>query len=165
MAIGLEDKKAIVAEVNSVASSALSLVIADSRGCTVSELTNLRRQARAANVSVRVVRNTLAKRAVQGTDFECTQDIFKGPSILAFSMEEPGSAARIIKDFARGNDKFKVKALSFGGNLLDASQIDVLAKIPTRDQGLSQLMSVILGPVSKLARTLDAVRMQKETAA
>ena len=175
MAIGLEDKKAIVASVNAVASDALSLVIADSRGCTVGEMTNLRRQAREANVTVRVVRNTLARRAVEGTEYECTQDVFVGPSLLAFSMEDPGAAARIFKDFAKTNERFEVKALAVGGQLLDANQIDVLAKLPTRDQALSQLMSVIQAPITKLAQTLNevpgklvrtiaAVRDQKEQA-
>lgn len=175
MAIGLEDKKAIVASVNAVASEALSLVIADSRGCTVGQMTKLRRQAREANVTVRVVRNTLAKRAVEGTEYECTQDVFKGPSLLAFSMVDPGAAARIFKDFAKTNEKFEVKALAVGGQLLDANQIDVLAKLPTREQALSLLMSVMLAPVTKLAQTLNevpgklvrtiaAVRDQKEQA-
>ncbi len=157
MAIGLEDKKVIVAEVGEVANEALSLVIADSRGCTVSEMTDLRRQAREANVKVRVVRNTLAKRAVQGTEYECTQDSFKGPSLLAFSMEDPGAAARIFKDFAKTNENFEVKALAVGGQLLEANQLDVLAKLPTRDQALSQLMSVMQAPVTKLVQTMNAV--------
>ena len=175
MAIGLEDKKVIVAEVGEVANEALSLVIADSRGCTVSEMTTLRRQAREANVKVRVVRNTLAKRAVQGTEYECTQDSFKGPSLLAFSMEDPGAAARIFKAFAKENENFEVKALAVGGQLLEASQLDVLAKLPTRDQAISQLMSVMLAPVTKLVQTMNevpgklvrtvaAVRDQKEQA-
>ncbi len=157
MAIGIEDKKVIVAEVGEVANEALSLVIADSRGCTVSEMTDLRRQAREANVKVRVVRNTLAKRAVQGTEYECTQDSFKGPSLLAFSMEDPGAAARIFKDFAKTNENFEVKALAVGGQLLEANQLDVLAKLPTRDQALSQLMSVMQAPVTKLVQTMNAV--------
>jgi large subunit ribosomal protein L10 len=175
MAIGLEDKKAIVAEVSEVANEALSLVVADSRGCTVGEMTDLRRQAREANVTVRVVRNTLAKRAVEGTDYECAQDTFKGPSLLAFSMEDPGAAARIFKDFAKENENFEVKALAVGGQLLDAGQIDVLAKLPTRDQALSMLMGTMLAPVTKLVqtanevpgklvRTLAAVKDQKEQA-
>lgn len=175
MAIGLEDKKAIVESVNTVAAEALSLVVADSRGCTVSELTDLRRQARAANVDVRVVRNTLAKRAVTGTDYECAQDSFKGPSLLAFSMEDPGAAARIFKDFAKENENFEVKALAVGGQLLDAAQIDVLAKLPTHDQAISMLMGTMLAPVTKLVqtanevpgklvRTLAAVKDQKEQA-
>jgi large subunit ribosomal protein L10 len=175
MPIGLEDKKAIVASVNEVASDALSLVIADSRGCTVSEMTELRRSALEANVKVRVVRNTLAKRAVEGTEYECTQDVFKGPSLLAFSMVDPGAAARIFKDFAKDNENFEVKALAVGGKLLEASQLDVLAKLPTRDQALSMLMSVMQAPVTKLVRTMNevpgklvrtvaAVREQKENA-
>ncbi len=175
MAIGLEDKRAIVADVNTVASDALSLVVADSRGCTVSEMTGLRRQAREANVTVRVVRNTLAKRAVAGTEYECAQDTFKGPSLLAFSMDHPGAAARIFKDFAKENEAFEVKALAVGGQLLDANQIDLLAKLPTRDKAISQLMSVMQAPVAKLVRTMNevpgklvrtlaAVRDQKELA-
>ncbi len=157
MAIGLEDKKAIVADVNAVASDALSLVVADSRGCTVSEMTTLRRQAREAGVNVRVVRNTLAKRAVEGTDYECAQDSFKGPSLLAFSMEHPGAAAKIFKGFAKDVEAFEVRALAVGGQLLDASQIDVLAKMPTRDETISQLMSVMQAPVAKLVRTMNEV--------
>ncbi len=175
MAIGLEDKKAIVAEVNTVAAEALSLVIADSRGVEVNDMVALRAEARKANVSVRVVRNTLAKRAVEGTEYECAQDSFKGPSLLAFSMEDPGAAARIFKDFAKENENFEVKALAVGGQLLDAGQIDVLAKLPTRDQAISMLMGTMLAPVTKLVqtanevpgklvRTLAAVKEQKEQA-
>ena len=175
MAIGLEDKKAIVAEVNTVAQEALSLVIADSRGVEVNDIAALRSEAKKANVSMRVVRNTLAKRAVEGTDYECAQDVFKGPSLLAFSMEDPGAAARLFKDFAKENENFEVKALAVGGQLLDAGQIDVLAKLPTREQALSMLMGTMLAPVTKLVqtanevpgklvRTLAAVKEQKEQA-
>ena len=157
MALGLEDKKAIVADVNEVAAQALSLVIADSRGCTVEAMTGLRKQAREANVNVRVVRNTLAKRAVEGTEFECAREAFIGPSLLAFSMEDPGAAARLFKDFAEENEDFEVKALAVSGQLLGADSIDVLAKLPTRDQALSQLMSVMKAPVTKLVQTIDAV--------
>lgn len=157
MALGLEDKKAIVADVNEVAAEALSLVIADSRGCTVDAMTALRKQAREANVSMRVVRNTLAKRAVEGTEFECAQESFVGPSLLAFSMEDPGAAARIFKDFAKENEDFEVRALAVSGQLMGAESIDVLAKLPTREQALSQLMSVMKAPVTKLVQTVDAV--------
>ena len=157
MALGLEDKKAIVAEVNETAAAALSLVIADSRGCTVDEMTGLRKLAREANVTVRVVRNTLAKRAIDGTEFECVQEALSGPSLLAFSMEDPGAAARIFKDFAKDCDNFEVKALAVGGKLLSADQLDVLAKLPTREQALSQLMSVMQAPVAKFVRTLNEV--------
>lgn len=175
MALGLEGKKAIVADVNEVASDALSLVVADARGCTVEAMTGLRKQAREANVNVRVVRNTLAKRAVEGTEFECAAGSFVGPSLLAFSMEDPGAAARIFKDFAKENENFEVKALAVSGQLLGAEQLDVLAKLPTRDQALSMLMSVMQAPVTKLVRTMNevpgklvrtlaAVRDQKEAA-
>lgn len=176
MALGLEDKKAIVADVAETAANALSLVIADARGCTVEQLTNLRRQAREANVYLRVVRNTLAARAVAGTEFECAKDAFRGPSLLAFSMEDPGAAARIFKDFAKANEKFEVKALAVGGQLLGADRIDVLATLPTRHQALSTLAGVLQAPLVKFARTLNevptkfvrsiaAIRDQKQDAA
>ena len=157
MALNLEDKKAIVADVNETAANALSLVVADSRGCTVGEMTELRKQAREANVQMRVVRNTLAKRAVEGTEYECAREAFIGPSLLAFSMEDPGAAARIFKDFAKEHDKFEVRALAVSGQLMGAEQLDVLAKLPTREQALSMLMSVMQAPVTKLARTLNEV--------
>ncbi|NQX90519.1 MAG: 50S ribosomal protein L10 [Halioglobus sp.] len=176
MAIGLEDKKAIVAEVNETATSALSLVIADSRGVTVDDMTALRKDARENQVTLRVVRNTLAKRALEGTEYECVKDSLSGPSLFGFSMEDPGAAARIFKDFAKENEEFEVKVLAVGGQMLGADQIDVLAKLPTREQALSQLMSVMKAPVTKLVqsmnevpgklvRTLAAVRDQKEAAA
>ncbi|MDX9873838.1 MAG: 50S ribosomal protein L10 [Spongiibacteraceae bacterium] len=157
MALGLEDKKAIVADVNETAAKALSLVVADSRGCTVSEMTELRKLAREANVYLRVVRNTLASRAVSGTEFECAQDAFKGPTLLGFSMEDPGAAARIFKEFAKTHSKFEVKALAVGGQLLGAEQLDRLATLPTREQALGMLAGVLQAPISKLARTLNEV--------
>ena len=176
MAIGLEGKKAIVAEVNETATSALSLVIADSRGVTVDGMTALRKEARENSVTLRVVRNTLAKRALTGTDYECVNDSLAGPCLFGFSMEDPGAAARLFKEFAKENDKFEVRALAVGGQLLGAEQLDVLAKLPTRDQALSMLLSVMKAPVGKLARTLNevpgklvrtlaAVRDQKQAAA
>lgn len=176
MAIGLEDKKAIVAEVNETATSALSLVIADARGVTVDGMTALRKEARDNAVTLRVVRNTLAKRALAGTDYECVNDALVGPSLFGFSMEDPGAAARLFKDFAKSNEAFEVKALAVSGQMLGAEQLDVLAKLPTRDQALSMLMSVMQAPVTKLVRTMNevpgklvrtlaAVRDQKEAAA
>lgn len=176
MAIRLEDKKQIVSEVNTAANSALSAVLANYRGVTVSEMTELRKTARENKVYLRVIRNTLLKKAVEGTDFECIQAVLTGPTILALSEEDPGAAARVLKDFAKENDEFVIKALSVGGELLDAAQIDRLAKLPTHDQALSILMSVMLAPVTKLARTLNevpskatravaAVRDQKQEAA
>lgn len=155
MAIGLEDKKAIVASVNETANNALSLVVADSRGVSVSDITGLRKAARENNVDLRVVRNTLARRAVEGTEFECVSEAFVGPSLLAFSMEDPGAAARLFKDFAKDNEEFEVKALAVGGQMMGAEKIDVLATLPTLDQALGMLANVTLAPVTKLARTLN----------
>ena len=165
MAIKLEDKKAIVAEVNEAAKAGLSAVVADARGVTVSAMTGLRKEAREAGVYVRVVRNTLLKRAVADTEFSVLNDVFTGPTLIAFSNEHPGAAARLFKEFAKGQDKFEIKAAAFEGKFLAANQIDVLATLPTRDEAISQLMSVIQGATSKLARTLAAVRDQKEAAA
>lgn len=157
MPIGLKEKQAIVAEVNDTASKALSAVVADYRGVSVAGLTNLRRQAREAGVYVRVIRNTLAKKAFEGTDFECLNEAMLGPNILAFSLEDPGAGARLFKDFAKTNDKFEIKVLSVGGIMLPATQIDALANLPTRDQALALLMSVMQAPVTKLVRTLNDV--------
>lgn len=176
VAIRLANKKVIVADVNATASNALSLVIADYRGVSSNGMNELRAKARGENISLRVVRNTLAKRAVQGTEFACVEEVLVGPTILAFSMEDPGAAARLLKDYAKENEEFEIKALSVGGELLDADQIDRLAKLPTRDQALSMLMSVIQAPITKLVRTFNeipskvtrvvaAVRDQKQDAA
>jgi large subunit ribosomal protein L10 len=176
VAIRLEDKKAIVAEVNETATSALSLVIADARGVTVDGMTALRKEARENQVTLRVVRNTLAKRALEGTEYECVNDALAGPSLFGFSMEDPGAAARLFKDFAKENGAFEVKVLAVSGQMLGAEQLDVLAKLPTRDQALSILMSVMKAPATKLVqtmnevpgklvRTLAAIRDQKEAAA
>ena len=176
MAIRLEGKKEIVSEVNKAANGALSAVLADYRGVSVAQLTALRKTARDNKVYLRVVRNTLLKRALAGTEYECLDEVLVGPTLLAFSEEDPGAAARVLKDFSKGNDKFEVKALSVGGKLLPASQIDVLATLPTYDQAIATLMSVMLAPVTKLARTANevpskvtrcvaAVRDQKQEAA
>ena len=154
----------------------MSAVLADYRGVTVEDMTALRNNARENKVYLRVVRNTLLKRAVADTEFECIQEVLVGPTVLALSQEDPGAAARVLKDFAKENDDFEIKALSVGGQLMDASQIDVLAKLPTLDQARSMLMSVMLAPVTKLARTINevpskvtravaAVRDQKQDAA
>ena len=157
MAIRLEDKQQIVSEVSEAAKSALSAVIADYRGVTVTALTALRKAARNNGVYLRVVRNTLLKRAVAGTEFECLSPALKGPTILAFSQTDPGAAARVLKEFAKGNNKFNVKALAIGGKLLPAEQIDVLANLPTYDQAIAILLGLMLAPVTKLARTLKEV--------
>jgi large subunit ribosomal protein L10 len=157
VALNLDDKKAIVAEVNETAAQALSLVIADARGVDVTDMNALRAKARAENVQLRVIRNTLAKRAFAETDYACVEDVLTGPSLFAFSMEDPGAAARLFKDFAKENEEFEVKALAVSGQLLDKGQIDVLASLPTLHEALGMLASVTLAPVTKLVRTLNEI--------
>lgn len=157
MALTLTQKQAVVAEVAEVASQALSAVAAEYRGLSVDDMTRLREKAREGGVYLRVVKNTLARRAVTGTEFECIQAGLTGPLVLAFSQEDPGAAARVIKDFAKGNDKLVVRFVAVGGEMLPANDIERLAKLPTRDQALAMLMSVMKAPVEKLARTLNEV--------
>ena len=157
MALNFAQKEAIVAEVAVVAKSAYSAVGAEYRGLTVEQMTDLRVEARKAGVYLRVVKNSLAKRAVEGTDFACIQEALKGPMILAFSQEDPGSAARVAEAFAKGHDQFKVKLVSIGGKLLDPSELGTLAKMPTYEEALSLLMAVMKAPVQKLAATINEV--------
>lgn len=164
MALNLDSKKAVVEEVAEIATKAHSAVAAEYRGLTVTELTELRKTARETGVYLRVVKNTLAKRAVAGTDFECMQDGMVGPLLLAFSMEDPGCAARLISDFAKTHDKLITKIVAINGQSYGASELARLASMPTRDQAIAMLMSVMKAPVGKLVRTLAAVRDQKEAA-
>ncbi len=157
MALNFAAKEAVVAEVAEVASKALSAVAADYCGLTVGELTELRAQAREAGVYVRVVKNTLARRALENTEFACMQDGLAGPLILAFSQEAPGSAARVLDDFAKTHDALEVKLVSVGGKMLPPEEIATLAKMPTYDEAVSQLMSVMQAPIAKLARTINEV--------
>jgi large subunit ribosomal protein L10 len=160
VAIGLEDKKAIVAEVQQAAQNALSAVVADARGVDVVGMTALRKEAREAGVTIRVVRNTLAKRAVEGTDYECLSDAFVGPTLLAFSADHPGAGARILSAFAKENDKLELKAAAFEGEVTD---IALLASLPTYDEAIAKLMSVMKeASAGKLVRTIAAIRDQKE---
>jgi large subunit ribosomal protein L10 len=154
MPLDLEAKKVVVAEVAAEASKAQSAVGAEYRGLSVAEMDALRVEARKANVYLRVVKNTLARKAVQGTDFECIQDALVGPLALAFSRDDAGAAARVIGAFAKTHDKLVVKLVSVSGRLLPATDIERLATLPTREQALSQLMAVLKAPVTKLARTL-----------
>ena len=154
MALSLAQKKAVVEEVAEVARSAHSAVAAEYRGLTVTEMTALRESAKRSGVYLRVVRNTLARRAVEGTDFECIRDRLAGPLVLAFSRDEPGAAARIVRDYAKSNDKLVVSFVAFDGRAMDAPAIDELASLPTREEALARLMSVLLAPATKLARTI-----------
>ena len=176
MALRLEDKKTLVTEVNEIAQKAQSVVAAEYRGLSVAKLTELRAKARASKVYMRVVKNTLARRAVAGTPFECVGEKLKGPLILAFSQDDPGAAARLIKGFAKDHDKLVPTLVSLGGSVLPGKDLDRVASLPTREQALAQLLGVIKAPVvrfvrtlaephAKLVRTIAAVKDQKQAAA
>ncbi len=155
MALRLEDKKTFVKEVNAVAGDSITAVAADYRGLSVAEMTELRREARNAGVYLRVVKNTLARRAIEGTEFECMKESLKGPILLAFAKDDPGAAARVIKDFAKGHDALKAVSLSAGGELLPATDLARLADLPTLEQARAMLLGVIIAPMTKLVRTLS----------
>ena len=175
MALNLEDKKTLVAEVNAVAATALSVVAAEYRGLTVSQMTELRSKARSAGVYVRVVKNTLARKALSGTTFEPLGPALKGPLVLAFSKDDPGAAARVVKDFAKGHDKLIATLVSLGGKVLPGKDLEKVASLPTRGEALAMLLGVMKAPLqklvatlaepqAKLVRTLAAVRAQKQAA-
>ncbi|AFP84674.1 50S ribosomal protein L10 [secondary endosymbiont of Ctenarytaina eucalypti] len=165
MALNLQDKKAIIAAVSEVAKGALSAVVADSRGVTVDKMTELRKAAREAGVHMCVVRNTLIRRVVENTPFQCLQKTFVGPTLIAFSNEHPGTAARLFKAFAKDNANFEVKAAAFENEIIPAAQIDRLATLPTYKEAIARLMLVMQeASAGKLVRTLVSVRDQKEAA-
>jgi len=155
VALNLERKKAIVTEVAEIAANSLSAVVADYRGLTVAEMTELRKRAREKNISMRVVRNTLAKRALKDTEFECLLDTLLGPVILVFAKDEPGAAARLVHDFIKEkHEKLEVKALAIGPDFYTADQLSVIAKLPSKDEAIALLMATIKAPITKLVRTL-----------
>ncbi len=175
MALNLEDKKTLVAEVAEVAAKALSVVAAEYRGLTVGQMTELRAQARKHGVYMRVVKNTLARKALAGTAFESVGPKLKGPLVLAFSKDDPGAAARVVKDFAKLNEKLVATLVSLGGQVLPGAQLEKVASLPTREQALSMLLGVMKAPIQKfvrtlaeppamLARTVAAVRDRKQAA-
>jgi len=175
VALSLEGKKSVVAQITQMARGSHSVIAAEYRGLSVADMTALRVKAREAAVHVRVVRNTLARRALADTEYACLSERLVGPLVLAFSQHEPASGARVMRDFSKANGKLVIKVAAFGGQLIEGSDIDVLANLPTREEALSQLMSVLLGPATKLARTLSepharvvrtlaAVRDQREAA-
>jgi large subunit ribosomal protein L10 len=175
MALNLEQKKAVVAEVAEVAAKALAAVAAEYRGLTVEEMTDLRVKARASGVYVKVAKNTLVRRAVEGTDYECMQEALTGPILLAFSMDDPGAAARLVKEYSKDHQKLIARLVAVGGQLFDASELERLSTLPTYDQAISMLMGVMKAPIvkfvrtlaephAKLVRTLAAVRDAKQAA-
>ncbi|MGO4552561.1 50S ribosomal protein L10 [Lysobacter sp. 2RAF19] len=157
MALNLSQKQEVVAELADVASKAHSLVAAEYAGITVSQMTAMRKKARESGVYLKVVKNTLASRAVVGTEFEVVKDALTGPLLYAFSTEEPGAAGRLIKEFAKGNDKLKARIVSVEGKLLPAAHVEVLASLPTREQALAMLARVLAEPASMFARAVKAV--------
>ncbi len=175
MPLNQEQKKSVVAEVNAVAVAALSVVGAENRGLTVTQMTDLRSKARTQGVYVRVVKNTLARKAVAGTPYECISPALKGPLLLAFSKDDPGAAARVLKAFTKDNEKLVPRLVSLGGQLLPPTALEQVASLPTRDQALATLMGVMKAPIqklvgtlaatqSKLVRTLVAIKDQKQAA-
>ncbi len=154
MALTMEKKEAIIADIANIANSAHSAVAFNYKGIASNDMNALRCQARKEGVHLQVVKNTLAKRAVSGTNFECMQDSLTGSLVLAFSLEDPGAAARLVKDFLKEHKGVEVQVISIGGKLLAANELDTLAKMPTKDQAISMLMSVMKAPVTKLVRTL-----------
>ena len=157
MALNLTQKQDVVAEVAEIAAKAHSLIAAEYAGTTVSQMTEMRKKARETGVYLKVVKNTLASRAVAGTEYEAVQDKLVGPLLYAFSLEEPGAAGRLIKEFSKGNDKLKPQVVSVGGQVYPASHVDVLASLPTREQALSMLARVLAEPASMFARAIKAV--------
>lgn len=157
MALNLTQKQGVVAEVAEIAAKAHSLIAVEYTGTTVSQMTAMRKKARENGVYLKVVKNTLASRAVAGTEYEVVQDKLVGPLLYAFSIEEPGAAGRLIKEFAKGNDKLQAKVVAVGGQVYPASHVDVLASLPTRDQALAMLARVLAEPASMFARAIKAV--------
>jgi large subunit ribosomal protein L10 len=154
LALNLEGKKAIVDEISQVAKTSVSACAAHYRGLTVGQMTQLRVNARKSGVFLKVVRNTLARRAVKGTEFECLDEHLTGPLILAFSRNEPGAAAKLFSEFSKTSDKFEIKLIALGGKLLDVKKLNAVATLPTKDEAISRLMSVMQAPITKFVRTL-----------
>jgi large subunit ribosomal protein L10 len=175
MPLNLEDKKALVTEVSAIAAKAQSVVAAEYRGITVGQMTELRAKARGQGVYMRVVKNTLARKALAGTSFEAIGPKLKGPLVLAFSKDDPGAAARVVKDFAKANEKFVPTLVSLGGQVYSPKDLDKVASLPTKEQAIAQLMGLLKAPIqklvgtlaapqAKLVRTIAAIRDQKQAA-
>ncbi len=152
MALTREHKEQVVTEVTAVAAQAHSLVAAEYSGLTAHEMTDLRRAARESNVVVRVVKNNLAQRALDETDFACAKEHLTGHLVLAFSCEQPNDAPRVLRDFSRDNEKLTVRFGVYEGAVLDTAQLRQLAAMPSREEALAQLMSVMRAPIAKLAQ-------------
>ena len=161
MALNLSQKKEVVAELADVAAKAHSLIAAEYAGTTVSQMTAMRKKARETGVFLKVVKNTLAARAVAGTEYEVAQESLVGPLLYAFSTEEPGAAGRLIKEFAKGNDKLQPKLVVVEGQQYGPAHVEVLASLPTLEQALGMLASVLSEPARMFARAVKAVADQQ----
>ena len=176
VALSKSEKERIVGEVKEVAFNASSLVISDARGLKVSELSEVRQKATQSGIHIQIIKNSLAKLAFEGTDFGCSDEVLVGPSLFAFSFEEPGAAAKLLKTYAKNFDNLDIKALVVEGQLLDGGQIDILASLPSKDEAYGLIANVLQAPVgkfatllnevpSKLARVLSAVHDKKQATA
>ena len=176
VALSKSEKERIVGEVKEVASNASSLVISDARGLKVSEWSEVRQKATQSGIHIQIIKNSLAKLAFEGTDFGCSDEVLVGPSLFAFSFEEPGAAAKLLKTYAKNFDNLDIKALVVEGQLLDGGQIDILASLPSKDEAYGLIANVLQAPVgkfatllnevpSKLARVLSAVHDKKQATA
>ncbi len=164
MGLNLNDKKAVVAEVSAQVANAQTIVIAEYRGIEVTDLTVLRRKARESGVYLRVLKNTLVRRAVAGTEFAGLADQMVGPLIYSVSAD-PVAAAKVLNDFAKTNDKLVLKAGSYAGKVLDKAGVQALASVPSREELLSKLLYVMQAPVAGFVRGLAALATQREEAA
>lgn len=163
MGLNLNDKKAVVAEVSAQVANAQTIVIAEYRGIEVSDLTVLRKKARESGVYLRVLKNTLVRRAVAGTSFAGLADQMVGPLIYSVSTD-PVAAAKVLNDFAKSNEKLVLKAGSYAGKVLDKAGVQALASVPSREELLSKLLYVMQAPVAGFVRALDALAKQREEA-
>jgi len=156
MSLSLEDKKAVVEQVSGALSESQTAIVAEYRGLTVEKMTSLRREAREAGVFFQVVKNTLARRAVKGSDFECLDEHFVGPLALAASVD-PVAAAKVLSKFEKANDAFSIKIGAMSGSLLSQDEISALAKLPGREELLATLLGTMQAPVVKFVQTLNEV--------
>ncbi len=156
MALNISEKKDVVKEISEIASSAQSAVAAEYRGLSVQELSELRNNARNLGVYVKVIKNSLAKIAIKDTSFECMDSSLKGPLIFAFSKEDLGSAAKLVNDFKKENGLLKPVVVAVNGELVDVEKLSQIAALPTKDQAISMLMSVMKQPIEKFVRTIAA---------
>ena len=164
MSLNLQEKQAVVAEVSAQVALAQTIVLAEYRGITVSDITRLRANARKSGVYFHVLKNTLVRRAVQGTQFESLAEKMVGPLVYSISADAV-AAAKVVYDFAKTNDKLVVKAGSYNGKVLDTASVNALASVPSKEVLLAQLCGLLQSPVSGLARVLSAIAEQKAPAA